>query len=157
MIHSTEYVVSDDPFVIRRTVRWSDCDPAGVVYTGKFPEYLLSAVALFSDLIAGRNGNSLGQTHGVGTPCRGMTFDFIKTLWPGDVIDIECWIGEIRTRSYDIHCHARTPSGESVFDARFSPICVRIDARVATDIPASLRAALLRYARNIPELKEAQT
>jgi acyl-CoA thioesterase FadM len=157
VIHSNEYVISDDPFVIRRAVRWSDCDPAGVVYTGKFPEYLLSAVALFSDLIAGRTGRSLGQTHGVGTPCRGMTLNFMRTLWPGDVIEIECWIGEIRTRSYDVHCHARTPAGQPVFEARSSPICVRTDARVSTDIPASLRAALSRHARTTLELKGAQT
>ena len=157
MIHSSEYVLSDEPFVIRRTVRWSDCDPAGVVYTGQFSTYVLSAVSLFSDHLAGRAGKSLGQAHGVGTPCRGMSLDFIKTLWPGDEIDIECWIGEIRTRSYDIHCHACTLNGEPVFDARFSPICVRTDVRVATDIPPSLRAVLSRHARITPEFKEAQT
>jgi 4-hydroxybenzoyl-CoA thioesterase len=155
VIHSIEYVLSDEPFVIRRAVRWSDCDPAGVVYTGKFPEYVLSAVGLFTDHMAGRTGKSLGEAHGVGTPCRGMSLDFLKTLWPGDVIEIECAVGAVRTRSFDIHCRARTPKGEPVFDARFSPICVRLDARIATNIPASLRAVLERHVTASPTLKDA--
>lgn len=43
---STEYVIRTMPFVVRRTVKWSECDPAGVVYTGSFAEYVLSAADL---------------------------------------------------------------------------------------------------------------
>lgn len=146
MIRATEYVLSDQPFVVRRTVRWSDCDPAGVVYTGRFTDYLLGAVGLFSDHIAGGAGR-LGAVHGVGTPCKAMRFEFIGTLWPDDVIGIECWVEAIRTRSYDIRCMARRPEGAAVFDATFSPICVRLDERVGTPIPDSLRAALSAFLR----------
>lgn len=146
MIRATEYVLSEQPFVVRRTVRWGDCDPAGVVYTGRFTDYLLGAVGLFSDHIAG-GAWRLGTAHGVGTPCKAMRFEFIGTLWPDDVIDIECWIEAIRTRSYDIRCMARRPDGSAVFDATFSPICVRLDERIGTPIPDSLRAALSAFQR----------
>ncbi|BDB26364.1 hypothetical protein Tamer19_21450 [Cupriavidus sp. TA19] len=146
MIRATEYVLSEQPFVVRRTVRWGDCDPAGVVYTGRFTDYLLGAVGLFSDHIAGGTGR-LGTAHGVGTPCKAMRFEFIGTLWPDDVIDIECRVEAIRTRSYDIRCTARRPDGSAVFDATFSPICVRLDERVGTPIPDSLRAALSAFQR----------
>ncbi|MBP0624841.1 acyl-CoA thioesterase [Cupriavidus consociatus] len=146
MIRATEYVLSEQPFVVRRTVRWGDCDPAGVVYTGRFTDYLLGAVGLFSEHISGGAGRS-GTQHGVGTPCKAMRFEFIGTLWPDDVIDIECWIEAIRTRSYDIRCMARRPDGSAVFDATFSPICVRLDERVGTPIPDSLRAALSAFQR----------
>ena len=53
MMRATEYVLSERPFVVRRTVRWGDCDPAGVVYTGRFTDYLLGAVGLFTDHLAG--------------------------------------------------------------------------------------------------------
>lgn len=29
---STEHLVSNVPFVVRRRVKWAVCDPAGVVY-----------------------------------------------------------------------------------------------------------------------------
>ncbi|EYS86846.1 thioesterase [Cupriavidus sp. SK-4] len=146
MIRATEYVLSDDPFVVRRTVRWGDCDPAGVVYTGRFTDYLLGAVGLFSGHIAGGAGR-LGALHGVGTPCKAMRFEFIGTLWPDEVIDIECWVQAIRTRSYDLRCMARRPDGAAVFDATFSPNCVRLDERVGTPIPDSLRTALSGFLR----------
>lgn len=141
MMRATEYVLSERPFVVRRTVRWGDCDPAGVVYTGRFTDYLLGAVGLFTDHLAG-GGGRLGAAHGVGTPCKAMRFEFIGTLWPDDVIDIACSVQAIRTRSFDLRCVARRPDGSPVFDAIFSPICVRLDERVGTPIPDSLRAVL---------------
>lgn len=146
MNRATEYVLSEHPFVVRREVRWGDCDPAGVVYTGRFTDYLLGAVSLFSDQIANNSGR-LGAAHGVGMPCKAMSFEFIGTLWPNDVIDIECWVEAIRTRTFDIRCMARRPDGRMVFDAMFSPICVKANERVSTPIPDSLRAALSAHLR----------
>jgi acyl-CoA thioesterase FadM len=152
MIRSYEYVLHEDPFTVRRTVRWADCDPAGVVFTGKFSDYVLSAVALFKEHIAdatGGPGKSLGELFNVGLPCRGMSFDFSGTLWPNDVVDIGCCVGEIRTRSFDVLLNAVTPDGRPIFTATFSPICVRTDARVGTDIPDSMRRALEQFARKL--------
>ncbi|MGE8452878.1 MAG: acyl-CoA thioesterase [Pseudomonadales bacterium] len=144
MIQATEYVLSERPFVVRRTVRWGDCDPAGVVYTGRFTDYLLGAVGLYTAFMAGGDGR-LGEAHGVGTPCKAMRFEFIGTLWPDDVIDITCTVEAIRTRSFDIRCVARRLNGTKVFEAMFSPICVRLDRREGTAIPDSLRAVLNRF------------
>lgn len=143
---ATEMVLSTEPFVVRREVRWGDCDPAGVVYTGRFTDYLLGAMALYTEHLG--EGKRLGDAHGVGTPCRGMSFDFTGTLWPGDVIHIECRVGALRTRSFDIQARARRPDGAEVFSAVFSPICVRLDAREGTPVPPSLRAVLLRHGAN---------
>ncbi|MBD9380174.1 MULTISPECIES: acyl-CoA thioesterase [Achromobacter] len=140
---ATEMVLSLDPFVVRREVRWGDCDPAGVVYTGRFTDYLLGAVGLYTEHLG--EGKRLGEAHEVGTPCRGMSLDFTGTLWPGDVVHIACSLGALRTRSFDIRAHATRPDGSPVFAAVFSPICVRQDARVGTPIPASLREVLLRH------------
>ncbi|GAA5233112.1 acyl-CoA thioesterase [Verticiella sediminum] len=144
-MRGTEYVISESPFIVRRVVRWSDCDPAGVVYTGRFTDYLLGAVSLFNEYLAA-GARSLGEAHGVDTPCRGLSLSFEGTLWPRDEIDIRCAVGDIRQRSYDLACTATRPDGTPVFHARFSPICVRRDARVGTDIPASLRAVLSAHA-----------
>lgn len=144
-MRSPEYVLSEQPFVVRRTVRWSDCDPAGVAFTGRLADYLLSAASLYSEHLAG-GAPSLGEAHGVDTPCRGLEMAFSGTLWPRDELDILCEVGAVRRRSYDLHFTATRPDGSPVFEGRFSPICVRRDARVGTDIPDSLRAVLLAHA-----------
>jgi len=143
-VRATERVLSEEPFVVRREVRWGDCDPAGVVYTGKYTDYLLGAVALYTEFLG--QGRRLGEVHGVGTPCKAMSFEFLGTLWPGDIIDIKCSIGEIRTKSFDIHIFARRPDASDVFKGVFSPICVFQDRRQGTQIPDTLREVLAREA-----------
>jgi acyl-CoA thioesterase FadM len=114
-------------------------------------------VALFKEFIAestGGRGESLGERFNVGLPCRGMTFDFHGTLWPNDSVDIRCSIGEIRKHSFDILLNAQSLDSRPIFTALFSPICVRTDARVGTDIPDSMRKALEKFSQKPPQQTE---
>jgi hypothetical protein len=44
---ATEQVTDTTPLKVHRRVRWGECDPAGVVYTVNFCEYVASAFELF--------------------------------------------------------------------------------------------------------------
>lgn len=136
---SYEFVSSRDPFVIRRTVRWADCDPAGIVFTGRFPDYVLSAVSLFTAHMANGSMHEVTRTLGVDMPCKGMTYEFQHSLWPGDVFDIHCHVGEIRTHTYDILCTGKKPDGTAIFAATVSPICIKKEVRQRVPIPQTLR------------------
>lgn len=147
MIDSYESVASRRPFVVRRRVRWSDCDPAGVVYTGKFTEYVLGAVTLFYNELSRGRGAEWRVALGVDTPCKGMALEFHRALWPEEEFEIAVHIGEIREHGYDIELEATQPGGVRIFSARFSPICIRTDARVRAPIPAEMLAALQPFLR----------
>ena len=69
MNDSVEHVVSTHPFTVRRRIRWGDCDPAGVVYTGRFVEYLLGAVDLRSEMIKRFLGVRDRQQIGIAIMC----------------------------------------------------------------------------------------
>lgn len=139
-----ERVVGHDPLVVYKRVRWADCDPAGVVFTGKFSEYLLLAIGyVFSELAQG-DYMQWTRTLGVDTPCKGMDLAFHRALWPEDEFLMTCQIGAIREHSYDIVVEAAATDGTPIFSGRFSPICIRRDARRRTDIPTPLRSALER-------------
>lgn len=142
---SYEYVVSRAPFVVRRRVRWGDCDPAGVVYTGRFTDYLLDAVHLFFRNLAGGPYNAWLATIGVDTPCKGMEFVFHHALWPEDEFDMTCTVPVVRQHSFDIAVEASQEDGGRVFSARFSPICISREVRKRTDVPPALREALTRH------------
>ncbi len=141
-IASYEYVTARRPFVIRRRVRWSDCDPAGVVYTGKFSEYLMGAVMLFFAEIGGGNYSRWIETLGVDTPCKGLELTFHKALWPEDDFDLTCTVSTVRESSFDIAIKATRPDGSPVFDGRFSPICIGRDERKRVPIPRGLLDAI---------------
>ena len=145
MIDSYEEVVSRAPFVVRRRVRWADCDPAGVVFTGKFSEYLLGAVNLFFGDLAGGPYMKWTASLGVDTPCKGLELTFHGALWPEDEFDMRCAVSQIRRHSYDIGVEAARGDGRRVFSGRFSPICISREARKGVDIPPAYRAALERH------------
>jgi 4-hydroxybenzoyl-CoA thioesterase len=139
-----EHVVSRTPLVIHRRVRWGECDPAGVVYTGKFSDYVLSCVNYFYDVIAGdiTYGEWRRQLD-IDTPCKALTFEFHRALWPDEWFEMHVRVSAIRTHSYDLRIEARLPTGEKVFSATFSPICIHRDRRERAPIPEALRLALV--------------
>ncbi|MGC3985611.1 MAG: acyl-CoA thioesterase [Pseudorhodoferax sp.] len=145
MIDSYESVVSRRPFVVRRRVRWSDCDPAGVVYTGRFTDYALDAVALFYCELGEGQPAQWRASLGVDTPCKGMALEFHRALWPEEEFEMHLQVGAVREHSYDILIEATQPGGVRIFSARVSPICIRRDARVRAPIPAAMAAALAPF------------
>jgi acyl-CoA thioesterase FadM len=142
MITSYEYVTSRTPLVIRKRVRWSDCDPAGVVYTGKFSEYLMNAVMYFFAEIGNGNYSRWIEQIGVDTPCKGLELTFHKALWPEDEFDMTCMVSTVRESSFDIAIKATRPDGSPVFSGRFSPICIGRDERKRVPIPNALLNAI---------------
>lgn len=151
----TEHVVNERPFIVRRQVRWSDCDPAAVVYTGRFSAYLLDAVMLFYRQI-GWSPKPWGAPDRVGLPCKHMSLTFHRSLVPDDVIDIHIDVTAVRERSFDLGARAYLPDGELAFEAGFSPICIQPDTWVSTLIPAALREALAAHWRKAPGEPEPQ-
>ncbi|WP_454740200.1 acyl-CoA thioesterase [Cupriavidus necator] len=142
MKRSTEYVLSEAPFVVRRTVRWADCDPAGVAYAGRFNEYLLSAVMHFMSHIGFAPDS---QEAGIGLPCKHMSLTFHVSLYPDEVVDMRIGVREIRQHSFDLVAAAYLLDGRLAFEGSFSPVCIRSDIRERTAIPEALRSALTPY------------
>ncbi|WP_124079056.1 acyl-CoA thioesterase [Pigmentiphaga humi] len=142
---STEHVLSTTPFVVRRRVKWGDCDPAGVVYTVVFGEYVISAAELFYGMLFDGTPQKVKDRHGFGTPSRALSFDFRSSLWPDDEFDMRVTVDEIRQRTYTLGIEAVTASGELAFIAKLTPICIARGERRAIPIPDTLRDALSSY------------
>ncbi|WP_432260887.1 acyl-CoA thioesterase [Cupriavidus sp. TMH.W2] len=144
----TESVLSETPFAVRRRVKWGECDPAGVVYTPNFSEYVISAAELFYGHLFDGRPQQIKDEFGFGTPTRALELDFRRSLWPDDSFDIAVTVEAINTRTYTLVMTARmSEGGETAFVARLTPICVRRGTRDAITLPASLRNALEQYQR----------
>jgi len=141
---SREQVISTVPFVVRRAARWAECDPAGVVYAGNFPEYMLSAVHLFRRHVLQATWQEIKANARVDTPGKAISMVFNRSLWPDDVFDTTVRVGDIRNRTFDFIVSAvHAVEGTSVFEGSVSAICVDAeDRRVAVPIPITLRDML---------------
>lgn len=142
-----EQVIALSPFTVRRVARWRDCDPAGVVYAGNFPEYLLDATSHLRRHLFALSWDEVRRTTGVDTPAKAMSLVFCSSLWPDDVFDVEVYVGEIRQRTMDFLARARrADDGCDVFLGRLSTVTVAAtDRRIAVDIPDVLKDAARRH------------
>lgn len=147
-----EYVASLSPFTVRRIVRWTECDPAGVVYLGNFPEYLISAVHLFRDRLFGVGWIAKDRRGGYQAPGKAISMVFQSSLWPDDVFDMAVYVGALRNRTMSLLVQARrADNGKNVFAGRVTSIFVTKDDREQTlGIPEAIRGELDRYNRENP-------
>lgn len=143
-----EYLISERPLVVRRRVKWGECDPAGVVYTATFADYAICAAELFYGALFGTTPQRAKREHEFGTPSRALSFDFMRSLRPDEEFDMTVRVADVRSRTYVLDIAATTPQGEPVFNARLTPICVARPERRAIEIPADFRQALLDYQRD---------
>ena len=142
---ATEQVLSTVPLVVRRRVKWGECDPAGVAYTVSFSEYVISAAELFYGALFETTPQRAKREQGFGTPSRALAFDFRRSLRPDDEFEMTVRVGEIGSRTYVLDIVACTPRGEVVFVASLTPVCVARDERRSIEIPPAFRQALQRY------------
>lgn len=142
-----EYVASLSPFTVRRIVRWAECDPAGVVYLGNFPEYLISAVHLFRDCLFGVGWISNDRRGGYQAPGKAISMVFQSSLWPDEVFDMSVYVGALRKRTMNLLVQARrADNGKNVFAGRVTSIFVTMDDREKTvGMPDAIRRDLERY------------
>src|SRR5271166_435143 len=64
------------PFVHRIRVRWGDCDPAKIAYTGNIPAWALEAIESWWEHHAGVDWYRINLDRNVGTPFVHMKMDF---------------------------------------------------------------------------------
>lgn len=136
-----EYVRSHRPFVLRRTVKWSDCDPAGVVYTGVFVDYVTSAFRCFLAHALGGNVEEYVAAFGVDFPAKAISFVFESSLRPDDKLDVEVRVAGFRNTTFETE-FIGTHKGAACFSARMTTICVSPKDRRAIRVPDPLRAKL---------------
>lgn len=140
-----EKVVSTRPLVVRRRVKWGECDPAGVVYTATFADYVISAAELFYGALFDTTPQRAKREQGFGTPTRALAFDFRLSLRPDDEFEMTVTVADVKSRTYVLDVTGRTPQGEVVFVATLTPVCVARDERRSIEIPDAFRQALLGY------------
>lgn len=157
---ATEEIISDEPLVIRRVVRWGDCDPAGVAYTPRFLDYVVSAHEAFISLMLGGPIHTMKQAAGVDFPVRGVELDFRSRLPLDSQFEMAVRLGEIRERTFDLHITARIVVAEGkrqgpvAFVARISPITIDRASKAGVPLPQALRSRLEAYAAAHPHEPE---
>lgn len=140
----TEALISRDPVIVRRKVLWGDCDPAGVVYTPRFADYVVTARDWFFREGLGLIDRPHPSRKMITYPMRALTFDFSGFLAADDFFDMTVSIADISRRTFTTAVtatHADRPE-ERCFIARLTAICFDQETGKSMPLPDSVRAKL---------------
>lgn len=126
-------------------VRFSHCDPAGIVF---FPQYLVMTNALvedwFNEGLRIDYAQMIGQRR-IGLPIVKLDCEFSRPSRMGETIMLSLALGAIGRRSIGIdivgHC-----GGETRFRAKQVLVTTSLDSGASIDIPADIASALAQFA-----------
>ena len=133
------------PYTVRRIVKWGECDPAGIVYTPRFLDWVLEAAESFFAEVVGVDWFQLKQTHGLGSPSVSTTIDFRKPIKHGEPFTIEVLVKKLSRSTITYAMRGRNGAGELCFAAELVS-CIIDAARVkSVSIPDVIRQPILDY------------
>ena len=131
-------------FVHDQLIRFSHCDPAGIVY---FPEFFDLAHATMEDWFREGLGQPLPdliRERRIGTPTVTIASDFLKPLSMGDTLRFELTVLKAGNASVRL---AYSGKKDGVEHLRITQTIafVALDAGTATPIPTDLRPRIEEY------------
>jgi len=145
-------IVSHVPMVLRRRIRWGDCDPAGIVYTPRFTHFCIEAMETWFGEITGTSWYHLGRDMGLGTPLVHSEIAYKHPLWPGDVLDVTILSEGLGRATFGLKFEGRNGEGRHCFTGRFTAAFIRKSTMKAIGIPADFRTRMEAYAQALATL-----
>jgi acyl-CoA thioesterase FadM len=131
-------------FVHHRKIVWADADPAGIAYTGRFPNFALEAIEAWCADRLGLDWYRMHTTLGGGTPFVHLEMDFRASLRPGDALATTVALRRAGRSSMEFFIVGRLTDGTVSFEGKF--ICAFVDdaTHASRPIPDLFRDAVAR-------------
>jgi acyl-CoA thioesterase FadM len=133
------------PFVHRVKVRWGDCDPANIAYTGRIPGLALEAIEAWWEHHTGLDWYRINLDRGIGTPFVHMTMDFRSPVTPRHLLQCEVAVKDLGNRSIT-HVVRASQGGVLCFTGEFVAVFVDAGAMKLQSLPDDLLAVIKEFA-----------
>ena len=131
-------------FKVQYPIRFSHCDPAGIVYFPRFFDLLHDAMEDWFTNGLGERFSDLVMSKGMGTPTVSTHCDFISPARFGDVLTIELSILRLGTASVELLFQASVQH-RACFRCRHTICLFDRTTLKAVPIPEDLRARMQAY------------
>ncbi len=125
-------------------VRWADCDPAQIAYTGRIPYFCLDALDAFWGHAAGHDWFSINVDRNTGTPFVHLSLDFRKPVTPRHILVCEVRLTSLGETSVGFSVNGYQ-GGELCFEGRFVEVFVDAKAMTKTKPPVDIRERLAAW------------
>jgi 4-hydroxybenzoyl-CoA thioesterase len=125
-------------------IRFSDCDPAGIVF---YPQYFVMLNGLVEDWVdegLGIGYRRLVIDRRVGLPTVRLEADFRIVSNMGDRVELVLEVERLGARSLTLNLRCEGAGGEVRMGVRQVLVTTSLETHRAIDIPEDLRAAIAR-------------
>jgi 4-hydroxybenzoyl-CoA thioesterase len=136
-------------FERERTIRFSQCDPAGIVF---FPQYLVMVNDLNEDWVSTLLGVPYADLIGrrrIGLPTVSLQCEFSAISRMGELVSLGLSVERLGTRSITLR-HGCRLGDESRMSMRQVLVSTDLNTHRAIDVPADLRKAIDLFATKGP-------
>ena len=126
-------------------IRFGQCDPAGIVF---YPQYFVLFNALVEDWVSDALGIPYAELlgpRGVGLPTVSLQTDFKAISRMGDEVTLGLQVDRLGTRSLTLALDCLGADGQERVRARKVLVTTSLQSHKAIDLPADLRAAIVRF------------
>ena len=133
-------------FRFRHLIRFSHCDPAGIVFYPRFFDLFSSALEdWFQSGIESPFGGDFMVTRSLRVPSLSITAEFLRPCKLGDFLDIDLWVARLGRSSFELAL-AGSVAGEPRLRAAWTMCVIDFATFKSTPIPDDLRKRMLAYA-----------
>ena len=130
------------PFSSRITVRFGDCDPAGLVYYPALFHYCHAAMEEFFAARCGLPYPRLVSERRLGFPTVSVRAEFLAPFVYGDEALVEVWASEVGRTSVTFEYRLRRASDHTLCaSATHVQVAMNLDSRRPVPLPEDLRRA----------------
>ncbi len=131
-------------FARSRLIRFSHCDPAGIVYFVHFFDMVSAIVEDWFREVVGLPFQEMHLERRVGFPIVNTGCEFFRPAHLGDTLVLELAIAKLGGSSIEFAIRGAV-DGEEKFRARHKVAMVSLDSFRAQPIPADMRAKMSPY------------
>jgi len=131
-------------FTTERKIRFSHCDPAGIVYFVNFFDMVSGAVEDWFGEAIGFTFNEMHIRRRVGFPIVSTGCEFFRPCHLGDLLQLELSIARLGRSSIEFSVAGRV-AGDEKFRARHKVAMMSLDTQRALPIPEDLREKMLPF------------
>jgi 4-hydroxybenzoyl-CoA thioesterase len=129
-----------------RRIRFSDCDPAGIVF---YPQYFVMFNGVMEDWVDGPLGIGFAELvsrRRIGLPTVRLEADFRAVSRFGDEVVLSLQVERLGGRSLTLGLRCESGSGELRMAIRQVVVTTSLETHQAVEVPPDLRAAIERFA-----------
>lgn len=122
-------------------VRWSDCDPANIAFTGRIPYFALEAIDAWWENTVGDDWFRMNLDQDIGTPFVHLSLDFHSPITPRHTL--MCKVQLVRLGNSSVRFAVNGFQNEVLcFSGEFVEVFVEARAHKKTGIPVQFKARL---------------